>query len=103
MMPLFAESSTVIASPTLLAKDKPRRPVELLKTVLLSTETRPGDWEAWLGAAGCGDLRPLRQLRFDHFFVTLQAVVDGVGMGIGTFSTLSSDERLAASRASFPT
>lgn len=102
VMPLFAETSTVIASPTLLAKHRPRRPADLLKTVLLSTETRPGDWEAWLAAAGCGDLRPLQQLRFDHFFVTLQAVVDGMGMGIGTFPTLSSDERLGRIARVFP-
>ena len=29
--------------------------------------------------------------RFDHFFVTLQAVADGMGFGVGAFPTLSVD------------
>lgn len=98
--PLFAETATVIASPALLRAQALRRPRDLAKSILLSTESRPGDWEAWLAAAGCKDLRPLQQLRFDHFFVTLQAVVDGMGVGIGPFPTLSSD--LAQQRIATP-
>jgi LysR family transcriptional regulator, glycine cleavage system transcriptional activator len=100
--PLFAESAAVIASPALLARSRLRRPADLAKAVLLSTESRPGDWEAWLAAAGCAGLRPLQHLRFDHFFVTLQAVVDALGLGIGTFPTLSTDERLGRIARVFP-
>ncbi|KQP12492.1 LysR substrate-binding domain-containing protein [Pseudorhodoferax sp. Leaf267] len=89
--PLFHESATVIASPALLQSVSLKKPRDLAKAVLLSTETRPGDWEAWLEAAGCGGLRGTQHLRFDHFFVTLQAVVDGMGLGIGPFPTLSND------------
>jgi LysR family transcriptional regulator, glycine cleavage system transcriptional activator len=99
---LFAERATVIASPLLLTRSKLRRPTDLSKAVLLATETRPGDWEAWLGIAGCGDLRPRQHLRFDHFFVTLQAVIDGMGLGIGTFPTLSSDELSGRIARPFP-
>lgn len=97
---LFRESTTVIASPALLRAQPLRRPRDLGKAVLLATESRPGDWEAWLAAAGCEGLRAAQQLRFDHFFVTLQAVVDGMGVGIGSFPTLSSD--LAQQRLLLP-
>ncbi|MCA0241775.1 MAG: LysR family transcriptional regulator [Proteobacteria bacterium] len=97
---LFRESTTVIASPALLRAQPLRRPRDLGKAVLLASESRPGDWEAWLAAAGCAALRPAQQLRFDHFFVTLQAVVDGMGVGIGSFPTLSSD--LAQQRLALP-
>ncbi len=97
---LFREATTVIASPAWLRTQPLRRPKDLAKAVLLATESRPGDWEAWLAAAGCEGLRPARQLRFDHFFVTLQAVVDGMGVGIGSFPTLSSD--LAQQRLALP-
>jgi LysR family glycine cleavage system transcriptional activator len=90
--PLFTETSTVIASPPLAKKLK--RPADLAAQVFLSTESRPGDWESWLAAAGAPDLRPMQNLRFDHFFVTLQAVIDGMGLGIGTFPTLSTDVAL---------
>jgi DNA-binding transcriptional LysR family regulator len=92
--PLFCESTTVIASPALLKGACFKKPADLASAILLSTESRPGDWEAWLNAAGCHDLRPVQHLRFDHFFVTLQAVIDGMGFGIGTFPTLSADALL---------
>lgn len=91
--PIFSETQTVIASPSLLANTPLRDPQDLIDGVLLYTETRPGTWEAWLREAGFDSLRPLRMLRFDHFFVTLQAVVDGLGFAIGTFPTLDMDRR----------
>jgi DNA-binding transcriptional LysR family regulator len=91
VLPLLAEETTVIASPLYLRQRKLRKPRDLAQAVWLSTESRPGDWENWLASAGCADLRPAQTLRFDHFFVTLQAVVDGMGLGIGPFPTLDSD------------
>lgn len=89
--PLFRERNTVIASPQLIARTGLTRVEQLAAETWLTSETRPGDWEAWLSAIGQADLRANRTLRFDHFFVTLQAVVDGLGFGIGPFPTLESD------------
>jgi LysR family glycine cleavage system transcriptional activator len=97
---LFEERATVIASPGLVAKRRRWKPANLVSEVLLATESRPGDWESWLEVAGIRDLRPAQRLRFDHFFVTLQAVADGMGFGIGTFPTLSLDQ--AAGRVAMP-
>jgi len=90
-VPIFAEYQTVIASPALLAQAPVRDVEDLADSVLLYTETRPGSWESWLQQAGHASLRPVRTLRFDHFFVTLQAVVDSLGLAIGTFPTLAAD------------
>jgi DNA-binding transcriptional LysR family regulator len=100
--PLFRESATVIASPALLQSVPLKKPRDLAKAILLSTETRPGDWEAWLEAVGCGGLRGAQHLRFDHFFVTLQAVVDGMGLGIGPFPTLANDRTQLRIATPFP-
>ncbi|MDR5760795.1 LysR substrate-binding domain-containing protein [Caballeronia sp. LZ035] len=89
--PLFRERMTVIASPALLARTGLSRVEALAAATWLTSETRPGDWEAWLEAAGHASLRAHRMLRFDHFFVTLQAVVDGLGVGIGPLPTLDAD------------
>jgi DNA-binding transcriptional LysR family regulator len=94
VLPLFAEQATVIASAAYLKQHRIRKPADLAQAVWLSTESRPGDWENWLAAAGHAQLRPAQTLRFDHFFVTLQAVVDGMGLGIGPFPTLASDLEL---------
>ncbi|SOY72947.1 LysR substrate-binding domain-containing protein [Cupriavidus taiwanensis] len=90
-VPVFSEYQTVIASPALL-RQLPLQGVEdLVEGVFLYTETRPGSWESWLQQAGHASLLPVRTLRFDHFFVTLQAVADSLGFAIGTFPTLEAD------------
>ncbi len=89
--PLFHEHNTVIASPLLMAQSGITDVEQLAAETWLTTETRPGAWEAWLEAAGQPALRAGRILRFDHFFVTLQNVVDGLGFGIGPFPTLDAD------------
>ena len=89
--PLFSEWRTVIAAPALLARQPLHRLASLARHTFIATATRAGDWEAWLAAAGRESLRPARFLRFDHFHVSLQAIVDGLGVGIGTLPTLSRD------------
>lgn len=97
-VPFLDEADTLVASPALLA----RRPLVTLRDleghVLLGTETRPGDWRDWLAAAGMPRPGGVRRRVFDHFFVTLQAIEDGGGLGIGPFPVLDravSDGRLA--------
>jgi LysR family transcriptional regulator, glycine cleavage system transcriptional activator len=99
-LPLFREMNTVIASPDLLARTGIETVEQLAAETWLTTETRPGDWEAWMEGANHPMLRASRTLRFDHFFVTLQAVVDGLGFGIGPFPTL--DAECAAGRLHRP-
>ncbi|MFC4706856.1 LysR substrate-binding domain-containing protein, partial [Paraburkholderia caffeinitolerans] len=97
---LFQERNTVIASPQLIARSGLTNVGQLAAQTWLTSETRPGDWEAWLTAVGHPGLRASRTMRFDHFFVTLQAVVDGFGFGIGPFPTIEAD--LAAGRLQMP-
>lgn len=90
------EADTLIASPALLAA-RPLRTLEALAGhTLLSTETRPGDWPDWLQAAGLGLVPQAKVIRLDHFFVTLQAAMDGLGLAVGPFPVLDGD--LAAGR-----
>jgi LysR family transcriptional regulator, glycine cleavage system transcriptional activator len=88
---LFREQNTVIASPVLLARTGIKTLEQMAGETWLGTETRPGDWENWLEEAKQPMLRATRTLRFDHFFVTLQAVVDGLGFGVGPFPTLEAE------------
>ncbi|MGE4239028.1 LysR substrate-binding domain-containing protein [Ramlibacter sp.] len=100
--PLFTERSTVVASADYVAQRKLRKLRDLRKAIWLSTESRPAEWETWLAAAGAGDLRAQQTLRFDHFFVTLQAIADGMGVGIGPLPTLDLDVRLGRLVTPFP-
>jgi LysR family glycine cleavage system transcriptional activator len=75
------ERDTLIVSPALHKRSPLRRPKDVAKHVLLGSETRPGDWTDWLEIARVAS-RPEQSRRvFDHFFITRQAVVDGLGIG----------------------
>jgi DNA-binding transcriptional LysR family regulator len=101
-VPFLEETDTLIVSPALFARRPLRRPGDVADHVLLSTETRPGDWTDWLDRAGLPHMATVRRRVFDHFFVTLQAVLDGLGVGIGPFPVLR--DELASGRllAPFP-
>jgi LysR family transcriptional regulator, glycine cleavage system transcriptional activator len=85
------ERDTLIVSPALYKRAALRRPKDIAKHVLLGSETRPGDWTDWLERARVAP-RPEQSRRvFDHFFITRQAVVDGLGLGIGPLPVLQAD------------
>jgi LysR family glycine cleavage system transcriptional activator len=99
-VPFLTEADTLVASPALL-QDRPLTTLgDLEGHVLLGTETRPGDWSDWLAAAGAALPGGVRRRVFDHFFVTLQALEDGAGLGIGPFPVL--DRMVAAGRLAAP-
>ncbi|MFJ2991442.1 LysR substrate-binding domain-containing protein [Pandoraea sp. NPDC087047] len=97
---LFTERASVVAAPSLLASLPLSELKDLARHTFVATQTRVGAWEDWLSAAGVPALRPVRFHRFDHYHVSLQAVVDGLGLGIGCTPTL--DRELAGGRLVMP-
>jgi DNA-binding transcriptional LysR family regulator len=98
--PFLDEADTLVASPTLLERAPLRQPADVANHVLLGSETRPGDWADWLERAGLSQKAGQRRRVFDHFFVTLQAVADGLGIGVGPLPVLQAD--LASGRLATP-
>jgi len=90
-MPLLEDADTLIMSPALFAKHPIETPADLEGHVLLASETRPGEWNSWLEAAGLTHLVGRPRQVFDHFFITRQAVEDGLGLGIGPLPLLDID------------
>jgi LysR family transcriptional regulator, glycine cleavage system transcriptional activator len=84
-VPFLDEADTLIMSPALFERRPVRRLDDIASHVLLASETRPGDWADWLDRAGVLHVTEQRRRVFDHFFVTLQAIVDGFGLGIGPY------------------
>ena len=89
--PVLDDVDTLIISPALFARHPIRTPADVEGHVLLASETRPGDWIDWLETAGVPHLAGRRRQMFDHFFVTRQAVEDGIGIGIGPLPLLEID------------
>jgi LysR family glycine cleavage system transcriptional activator len=98
-VPVLDDVDTLIASPALLKRKPIKEAADIEGHVLLGSETRAGDWSDWLNAAGLPHLLSHPRQNFDHFFVTRQAIEDGLGIGVGPLPMLSIDiatERLAA-------
>ncbi|GAA5231955.1 LysR family transcriptional regulator [Verticiella sediminum] len=96
------EWHTIIAAPALLARSPLESPDDLHAHLLLDTETRPGLWQQWFNAAGLRDTRELRYQRYDHFYVTHAALLDGLGVGIGPLPTLGKDVEAGRLTLPFP-
>jgi LysR family glycine cleavage system transcriptional activator len=62
----------------------------------------PRLWQDWLAVAGHAGLKAPSSLTFDHFYLTIQAAVDGLGVAMGPTALVADD--LAAGRlvAPFP-
>lgn len=101
-LPFFEEWHTLLAAPSLLARQPLDTPDQLQNHLLLETETRPGHWQQWLTAAGFTGRERMHSQRFDHFYVTLFAMIDGLGVGIGPLPTLSLDVDTGRLHAPFP-
>ncbi|MDH0863333.1 LysR family transcriptional regulator [Mitsuaria sp. GD03876] len=58
--------------------------------VLLHAATRPAAWTQWAQATGTA-LRPAREVRFEHFYLSLQAAAAGAGLAIGPVALVADD------------
>ncbi|NUB15605.1 LysR family transcriptional regulator [Azospirillum brasilense] len=91
VVPVLDDVDTLIMSPALFAQRPILAPADIEGHTLLASETRAGDWADWLEAAGLEPLAGRPRRTFDHFFVTRQAVEDGLGIGIGPLPMLEID------------
>jgi DNA-binding transcriptional LysR family regulator len=91
VVPVLDDVDTLIMSPKLFEQRPIRTPSDIEGHVLLASETRAGDWADWLEAAGVPHLARLPRQIFDHFFVTRQAIEDGLGIGVGPLPMLEID------------
>ncbi len=98
----FEEWHTLLAAPSLLQRCPLESLDQLAAHTLLETETRPGHGQQWFATAGYRDGDKMARQRFDHFYVTLFALMDGLGVGIGPMPTLSVDVDLGRLCAPFP-
>ncbi|WP_041709612.1 transcriptional regulator GcvA [Advenella kashmirensis] len=100
MRPFLSEERLPVCSPALLARLPLREPQDLQQHTLLHTTSLPRVWPDWLAKAQVHDLSPVGTLTFDHFYLTLQAAIDGMGIAMGPTSLVSDD--LAAGRLIAP-
>jgi LysR family glycine cleavage system transcriptional activator len=96
MRPFLSEERVPVCSPALLQRLPLRTPDDLRQHTLLHTSSLPRVWPDWLASARIPALRPAAALTFDHFYLTLQAAIDGIGIAMGPTALVADD--LAAGR-----
>lgn len=91
MREFLSESRIPVCSPALLARLPLHEPRDLQRHTLLHAATLPSVWPQWLAAAGVPDLAPRQDLTFEHFYLTLQAALDGLGVAMGPTALVADD------------
>jgi LysR family glycine cleavage system transcriptional activator len=75
---------------------------DLRSHTLIHTSTLPRLWPDWLAAAGAPELGPVASLTLDHFYLTLQAALDGLGVAMGPTALVADDLATGRLVAPFP-
>lgn len=85
------EGRMPVCSPAILTRRPLRRPADLSRHTLLHSAGLPNVWPDWLQAARVPGLVPAGSLTLDHFYLTLQAAVDGLGVAIAPAALVADD------------
>jgi LysR family glycine cleavage system transcriptional activator len=97
---LLSERRLPVCSPSLLAQLPLVDVADLSAHTLLHVTSMPRLWRDWLTEAGQPALDPAASLTFDHFYLTIQAALDGLGVAMGPTALIADD--LAAGRLVTP-
>jgi LysR family transcriptional regulator, glycine cleavage system transcriptional activator len=100
MHAFLAEERLPVCSPAMLERLPARVPDDLRGHTLLHTSSLPRLWPEWLAKANVPTLSPAATLTFDHFYLTLQAAIDGAGIAMGPIALVADD--VAAGRLVMP-
>jgi LysR family transcriptional regulator, glycine cleavage system transcriptional activator len=98
--PFLTERRVPVCSPALLRRVPLAEPGQLRHHTLLHAATLPRVWPQWLRAAGVPDLEPQASVTLEHFYLTLQAALDGLGVAMGPERLIADD--VAAGRLALP-
>lgn len=66
---------------------------DLSSLPLLHSATRPQAWTKWKENASTPEFPPRSETTFEHFYLSLQAAVAGVGVAIGPYALVEDDLR----------
>ena len=85
------ETLTLVAPPAVGRALQEEGLAGLSKVTLLSSDTRPEELERWLTAAGLDPVGRYRRQHFGHFYILLQAMLNGFGPAVGPLPILANE------------
>lgn len=98
----LSERRLPVCSPALIARLPLDDVADLAAHTWLNVSSMPRLWHDWLVRAGQPRITPSETLTFDHFFLSIQDALDGLGVAMGPTALIGDD--LASGRlvAPFP-
>jgi LysR family glycine cleavage system transcriptional activator len=87
----LSEVRLPVCSPKVLNSRPIHHVADLAHHTLLHTATYPGLWAEWFAACGKPGLVAHNSQQLDHFYLTLQAAIDGLGIAMGPTALVALD------------
>jgi LysR family transcriptional regulator, glycine cleavage system transcriptional activator len=87
----LSEVRLPVCSPKVLESHPIHSVQDLAHHTLLHSATYPGLWAEWLAASGNPGLVARNAQQLDHFYLTLQAAIDGLGIAMGPTALVALD------------
>jgi LysR family transcriptional regulator, glycine cleavage system transcriptional activator len=88
---VLPERRLPVCSPSLVTEVPLTELADLSRHTLLHVTSMPRLWRDWLTEAGQPALEPAGTLMFDHFYLTIQAALDGLGVAMGPTALIADD------------
>ncbi len=79
---LFPETVILVGAPSLLKSRPVKKPEDVKRHTLLTHSTRPEAWAEWFTSAGLKQQQSRRGPAFEHFFMSIEAAVNGLGLAL---------------------
>lgn len=83
--------ATVVVARNLVEKGALKVPKDLLGLPLLQMRSRPEAWPRWFELNGVSCPDPLAGPLFEHFFLSVQAAINGLGAAVVPYALVESD------------
>lgn len=87
-VPIFQEELTLALTPALASISELWRPADIFRLRLLTSQTRNGELQRWMAAAGLSN-PPGNVTTFPHFYLALEATLAGSGALVCPLHTLA--------------
>ena len=99
---LLDDDAMVVVSPRMQGVEALTSPAALLPNMLLHQRTRPQAWPRWFALAGLPQANTVGGRFFDHYFLSLEAAINGMGVVLVSECFVEEDLRLGRLVKLFP-
>ncbi len=96
------ETRQPVCSPALLDALPLSKPEDLQAHTLLHSSNMARLWDEWLTLAGISGLEPAGNLVLDHFYLSVEAAVGGLGVAMGPGALIGADVAVGRLVTPFP-